>query len=66
MRYPMPMKTGFGAAAATAMMIFYALESRHGGHTLAFGFACFAASAYGWLAGVVLRRRRGNIGSRRV
>jgi hypothetical protein len=43
--------TAFGAAAVTAMMIFYALESRHRGYTLAFSVACVAASAYGWLVG---------------
>ena len=41
----------FGAASVTAMMIFYALESRHRAYTLAFACACFASSAYGWLAG---------------
>ena len=41
----------FGAVSVTAMMIFYALESRHRGYTFAFAFACFASSAYGWLAG---------------
>jgi len=43
--------TMFGAASVTAMMIFYALESRHRSYTFAFAFACFASSAYGWLAG---------------
>jgi hypothetical protein len=43
--------TVFGAGAVTAMMIFYALEPRNRGFTLAFAFACFASSAYGWLAG---------------
>jgi hypothetical protein len=43
--------TVFGAAAVTAMMIFYALEPRNRAWTLAFGGACFASSAYGWLAG---------------
>ena len=43
--------TAFGAAAVTLMMVFYALEGRAPGYTLAFAFACVAASAYGWLAG---------------
>ena len=43
--------TVFGAAAVTAMMLFYTLESRHRRFTLAFAIACFAASAYGFLAG---------------
>lgn len=43
--------TLFGATAVSVMMICYALESRHRGYTLAFAFACLAASAYGWLAG---------------
>jgi hypothetical protein len=43
--------TAFGAIAVTAMMFFYALESRHRDFTLAFAIACFAASTYGFLAG---------------
>ena len=43
--------TAFGAAAVTAMMIFYALEARHPGFILAFAAACLASSAYGFLAG---------------
>ena len=43
--------TIFGAAAVTAMMIFYALEPRNRGWTLGFAASCFASSAYGWLAG---------------
>jgi hypothetical protein len=45
------MLTIFGAAAVTLMMICYALEPRHRAWTLAFALTCFAASAYGWLAG---------------
>jgi hypothetical protein len=45
------MLTIFGAAAVTVMMICYAFESRHRGWTLVFAGACFASSAYGWLAG---------------
>lgn len=43
--------TAFGAAAVTLMMLFYALENRAAGYTLAFAGACLAASAYGWLVG---------------
>jgi hypothetical protein len=43
--------TAFGAAAVTAMMVFYALEDRHSGFILAFAAACVASSAYGFLVG---------------
>jgi hypothetical protein len=43
--------TVFGVVSVTAMMLFYALESRHSGFILAFAVACLAASAYGFLAG---------------
>ncbi|HLQ22101.1 MAG TPA: hypothetical protein VK132_02785 [Gemmatimonadales bacterium] len=43
--------TAFGAAAVTAMMLFYALEDRHPGFILAFAVACVASSVYGFLAG---------------
>lgn len=43
--------TIFGAAAVTAMMVFYALEPRSRSWTLAFAGSCFASSVYGWLAG---------------
>lgn len=43
--------TAFGAAAVTAMMIFYALEDRKPGFILAFAAACLASSAYGFMAG---------------
>lgn len=43
--------TAFGAIAVFAMMLCYALEERSPAYTLAFGIACAAASAYGWLAG---------------
>lgn len=45
------MLTALGALAVTLMMVFYALEDRAPGYTLAFACACIAASAYGWLAG---------------
>jgi len=41
----------FGATVVALMMLFYALEGRHAIFTLFFAVACFAASAYGWLAG---------------
>ncbi len=42
--------TASGAAAVTAMMIFYALEDRHPASILAFAVGCLALSAYGFLA----------------
>lgn len=44
------MLTAFGALAVTAMMAFYALESRSRWFTFAFAVGCFASSTYGWLA----------------
>jgi hypothetical protein len=43
--------TIYGAAAVTAMLIFYALESRAAAFVLAFALACVASSAYGFMAG---------------
>ncbi len=43
--------TVFGAAAVACMLVCYALEARSPWFTFAFGLACIAASAYGWLAG---------------
>lgn len=43
--------TWFGAVSVTVMMLCYACEGRHRGFILAFACACFASSAYGWLAG---------------
>lgn len=45
------MLTYFGAAAVGFMMLCYALEGRGATYTLLFALGCFAASAYGWLAG---------------
>lgn len=45
------MLTLFGSAAVGLMMIFYALESKAAAFTLLFALGCFAASAYGFLAG---------------
>jgi hypothetical protein len=45
------MLTYFGAAAVGFMMLCYALEARGAVYTLLFALGCFAASAYGWLAG---------------
>jgi hypothetical protein len=33
------------------MVLFYGLESRHPGYTLAFAFSCALGSAYGFLQG---------------
>ena len=41
----------YGAAAVTAMLVFYALESRARFFLLAFAAACLASSAYGFLQG---------------
>jgi len=43
--------TSFGVAAVTAMVVVYALESRHHLYTLAFAAACGLASIYAFLAG---------------
>jgi hypothetical protein len=43
--------TAFGAAAVTAMMVFYAFEARHPDFIVAFAAACLASSVYGFLAG---------------
>jgi hypothetical protein len=43
--------TAFGAVAVTAMMVCYALESRHRTYILAFAGACVASSVYGFMAG---------------
>jgi hypothetical protein len=43
--------TIFGAAAVSAMLIFYALESRASAFVLAFALACLASSAYAFLQG---------------
>ena len=43
--------TLFGAIAVTAMLIFYALESRSAIFVLAFALACAASSLYGFLQG---------------
>ena len=43
--------TLFGVLSVTAMMIFYALESRSAWFVLAFSCSCLLASAYGFLQG---------------
>jgi hypothetical protein len=43
--------TLFGLFAVSTMMLFYWLEDRWAGFTLAFAGACLMSSAYGWLAG---------------
>ena len=47
----MDLLTIFGALAVTAMLVFYALESRSAVFILAFAGACLASSAYGFLQG---------------
>ncbi len=41
----------FGAAAVSAMLLFYALEARAPFFVLAFAAACLASSAYGFMQG---------------
>jgi hypothetical protein len=43
--------SAFGLFAVTAMLVTYALESRHPGFILAFAAACVMGSAYGFLQG---------------
>jgi hypothetical protein len=43
--------TLFGLIAVTAMLVFYALESRNHWFTLAFAGACGLGSTYGFLQG---------------
>ncbi|TAL08020.1 MAG: hypothetical protein EPO00_07935 [Chloroflexota bacterium] len=43
--------TAFGAVAVTAMLVFYALESRSPWFVLTFAGACLASSIYGFLQG---------------
>ncbi|MBV9326002.1 MAG: hypothetical protein JO352_19730 [Chloroflexi bacterium] len=47
----MDLLTLYGALAVTAMLIFYALESRSAVFVLAFAGACAASSLYGFLQG---------------
>jgi hypothetical protein len=43
--------TLFGAAAVTAMLVFYPLERRSAQFVLAFAAACLASAVYGFLQG---------------
>ena len=43
--------TAFGLFAVTAMLVFYALESRSHWFVLAFAGSCLLGSAYGFLQG---------------
>jgi len=43
--------TLFGLFAVTAMMVFYALESRGPAYILGFAVACLLGSTYGFLQG---------------
>jgi hypothetical protein len=47
----MDLLTIFGAIAVTAMLVFYALESRSVYFVLAFAAACLMSSTYGFLQG---------------
>lgn len=47
----MDLLTLYGAAAVTAMLVFYALERRSAHFVLAFVAACLASAAYGFLQG---------------
>jgi uncharacterized membrane protein (DUF485 family) len=47
----MDIRTAFGALAVTAMLVFYALESRSAMFVLAFSGAWLASSVYGFLQG---------------
>lgn len=47
----MDVLTIFGAIAVTAMLVFYALESRSSIFVLAFAGGCLASSAYGFWQG---------------
>ena len=47
----MDILTAFGAVAVGAMLVFYAVEDRSARFVLAFGGACLASSAYGFLQG---------------
>ena len=43
--------TAFGALSVSAMLLFYALESRSPAFVLTFALACWSSALYGWLAG---------------
>ena len=47
----MDLLTAYGAAAVTAMVLFYALERRSPLFVLAFAASCLASSIYGFLQG---------------
>ncbi len=47
----MTLLTAFGALSVSAMLVFYALESRSASFILAFAGACLASSAYGFMQG---------------
>lgn len=47
----MTLLTIFGAAAVSAMLLFYALEARSAWFVVAFAGACVASSAYGFMQG---------------
>ncbi len=47
----MDLLTVYGLVSVTAMLVFYALESRSHWYILAFAFACVMGSVYGFLQG---------------
>jgi hypothetical protein len=47
----MNLLTVYGLVSVTAMLVFYALESRSHWFILAFAFACIMGSVYGFLQG---------------
>jgi hypothetical protein len=47
----MDLLTAYGLVSVTAMLVFYALESRSHWFILAFAFACIMGSVYGFLQG---------------
>lgn len=47
----MDLLTAYGLVSVTAMLVFYALESRSHWFILSFAFACVMGSVYGFLQG---------------
>src|SRR5262249_34229639 len=58
--------TLFGLLSVTAMLVFYALEHRRHWFVLAFAGGGIAASAYGFLQDLALRRCRTDLSGRRL
>lgn len=47
--------TVFGSVSVSAMLVFYALESRSSAFVLAFAAGCLVSSVYGFLQGAALK-----------